>query len=81
MALAEPTTVASGAQTQNESKRSNILLTLGDDIGQSNLNAYTYDLIGYQAPDIERTGREGMVFVDDSPEQSCTAGRFSVMAG
>ena len=40
MARADPMTIASGAQTQNEDRESNMLVALGDRIVQSFVNAY-----------------------------------------
>ncbi|MBW2495126.1 MAG: sulfatase-like hydrolase/transferase, partial [Deltaproteobacteria bacterium] len=51
----------------------NILVIWGDDIGQSNISAYTMGLVGYQTPNIDRVAKEGMIFTDYYGEQSCTA--------
>ena len=59
----------------------NILVIWGDDIGQSNISAYTFGLMGYQTPNIDRIASEGMKFTDYYAEQSCTAGRSSFITG
>lgn len=59
----------------------NILVIWGDDIGISNLSCYSHGLMGYQAPNIDRIAREGMMFTDSYGEQSCTAGRPSFITG
>jgi arylsulfatase len=59
----------------------NILVIWGDDIGQSNISAYTLGLVGYRTPNIDRIAREGMMFTDYYGEQSCTAGRSSYITG
>jgi arylsulfatase A-like enzyme len=59
----------------------NILVIFGDDIGQSNISAYTFGLMGYHTPNIDRIAREGMMFTDYYAEQSCTAGRSSFITG
>ena len=59
----------------------NILVIWGDDIGQSNISAYTNGLVGYRTPNIDRIAREGIMFTDYYGEQSCTAGRASFMLG
>jgi arylsulfatase len=59
----------------------NILVIWGDDIGQSNISAYTFGLMGYRTPNIDRIAREGMMFTDYYGEQSCTAGRSSFITG
>ena len=62
-------------------KKPNILVIWGDDIGQSNVSAYTHGLVGYQTPNIDRVANEGMMFTDYYSEQSCTAGRSSFILG
>ena len=59
----------------------NILVIWGDDIGQTNISAYTKGLVGYQTPNIDRISDEGMLFTDYYGEQSCTAGRSSFIMG
>jgi arylsulfatase len=61
--------------------RPNILVIWGDDIGQSNISAYTFGLMGYRTPNIDRIAKEGMMFTDSYGEQSCTAGRSSFIMG
>ncbi|MFT6796627.1 MAG: arylsulfatase A-like enzyme, partial [Maribacter sp.] len=67
-------------QAQKE-KKPNILVIWGDDIGQSNISAYTMGLVGYRTPNIDRVAKEGMIFTDYYSEQSCTAGRSSFITG
>ena len=62
-------------------ERPNILVIWGDDIGQSNISAYTMGLVGYRTPNIDRIVNEGMIFTDYYGEQSCTAGRSSFIMG
>jgi arylsulfatase len=59
----------------------NILVIWGDDVGQSNISAYTMGLMGYHTPNIDRIANEGMIFTDYYGEQSCTAGRSSFIMG
>ena len=59
----------------------NILVIWGDDVGQSNISAYTMGMMGYQTPNIDRIANEGMIFTDYYGEQSCTAGRSSFIMG
>jgi arylsulfatase len=59
----------------------NIVIIWGDDIGQSNVSAYSRGLMGYQTPNIDRIAKEGMMFTDYYAEQSCTAGRASFITG
>ncbi|MEM1403027.1 MAG: arylsulfatase [Pseudomonadota bacterium] len=59
----------------------NILVIWGDDVGQSNISAYTRGMMGFQTPNIDRIADEGMLFTDYYGEQSCTAGRSSFIMG
>ena len=59
----------------------NILVIWGDDVGQSNVSAYTRGMMGYRTPNIDRIASEGMLFTDYYGEQSCTAGRSSFIMG
>lgn len=68
--------LATGAQN-----KPNILVIFGDDIGQSNISAYTFGLVGYKTPNIDRIAKEGMMFTDYYAENSCTAGRSSFITG
>jgi arylsulfatase len=64
-----------------QDKKPNILVIWGDDIGLTNISAYTMGLVGYRTPNIDRIAREGMIFTDYYGEQSCTAGRSSYIMG
>ena len=68
----------SGAAAQD---KPNILVIWGDDVGQSNISAYTMGMMGYRTPNIDRVANEGMIFTDYYGEQSCTAGRASYIMG
>lgn len=59
----------------------NILVIFGDDIGQTNVSAYSFGLMGYRTPNIDRIAKEGMMFTDYYAEQSCTAGRSTFITG
>jgi len=64
-----------------QEKKPNIVIIWGDDIGRSNVSAYTQGLMGYRTPNIDRIAAEGMLFTDYYGEQSCTAGRSSFLTG
>ena len=66
---------------QSSGDKPNILVIFGDDIGQSNVSAYTMGLVGYRTPNIDRIAKEGMIFTDYYAEQSCTAGRSTFITG
>jgi arylsulfatase A-like enzyme len=59
----------------------NIVIIWGDDIGQSNISAYTKGMMGYRTPNIDRVANEGVIFTDYYAEQSCTAGRSAFITG
>jgi arylsulfatase len=71
---------ASWAHAQSDA-RPNIVIIWGDDIGQSNVSAYTNGLMGYRTPNIDRVADEGVIFTDYYAEQSCTAGRSAFITG
>ncbi len=64
-----------------QSKKPNILVIWGDDIGIPQISAYTQGLMGYKTPNIDRIASEGMLFTDSYGQQSCTAGRASFVMG
>ena len=70
-----------GAGSAAFAAQPNILVLWGDDIGQSNISAYTRGLMGYHTPNIDRIANEGVMFTDYYGEQSCTAGRASFIMG
>jgi arylsulfatase len=57
-------------------RKPNILVIWGDDIGLANISAYSRGLMSYQTPNIDRIGREDMMFMDYYAEQSCPAKRL-----
>ncbi len=62
-------------------KKPNILIIWGDDIGWFNISAYNHGLMGYQTPNIDRIAKEGAMFTDWYGQQSCTAGRAAFITG
>ena len=56
-------------------EKPNILVIWGDDIGRSNISAYTRGMMGYKTPNIDSIADDGLLFTDSYGEQSCTAGR------
>ncbi len=69
------------AAASNSTKRPNIVVIFGDDIGQTNISAYSFGLLGYQTPNIDRLAKEGMMLINYYAEQSCTAGRSTFITG
>jgi arylsulfatase A-like enzyme len=80
-ALAQAQKAAPSAAVPASGRKPNILVIFGDDIGQTNITAYSFGLMGYRTPNIDRIAREGMMFTDYYAEQSCTAGRSSFITG
>ena len=64
-----------------QAKKPNILIIWGDDIGIANVSAYSDGVMGYETPNIDRIGREGIRFLQYYGEQSCTAGRAAFLTG
>jgi arylsulfatase len=64
-----------------KSDKPNIVIIWGDDIGQSNVSAYTNGLMGYRTPNIDSIAKDGVIFTDYYGEQSCTAGRSAFITG
>lgn len=79
LALGSLFSLSMGAAAATE--KPNILVIWGDDIGQSNISAYTMGLMGYRTPNIDSIAKDGMIFTDYYGEQSCTAGRSSFIMG
>ena len=80
-AVAIATAMGVPVLAQAQQKKPNIVIIWGDDIGQSNVSAYSMGLMGYRTPNIDRVASEGMIFTDYYAEQSCTAGRASFITG
>jgi arylsulfatase len=62
-------------------KKPNILIIWGDDIGWFNISAYNHGIMGYRTPNIDRIAKEGALFTDWYGQQSCTAGRAAFIMG
>ena len=64
-----------------QAKKPNILVIFGDDIGITDVSAYSSGLMGFETPNIDRIGKEGIRFLQYYGEQSCTAGRSAFLTG
>ena len=73
--------IAFASMAASAADKPNILVIWGDDVGRSNISAYTMGMMGYRTPNIDRIANEGMLFTDYYGEQSCTAGRSSFIMG
>ena len=47
-----------------ETKKPNILVIWGDDIGGFNISAYNQGVMGYKTPNIDSIAKEGALFTD-----------------
>src|SRR5690606_33268016 len=63
------------------SKKPNILILWGDDIGWWNISYNSRGQMGYRTPNIDRVANEGVAFTDYYAQQSCTAGRAAFICG
>lgn len=68
-------------QAQAAAGKPNILVIFGDDVGQTDISAYSMGVMGFHTPNIDRIAKEGMLFTDYYAENSCTAGRSSFITG
>ncbi|WP_439668838.1 Arylsulfatase A or related enzyme [Cupriavidus necator] len=76
-----PEAASAPVAVNTSGKKPNILVIFGDDIGQTNISAYSMGVVGHRTPNIDRIAREGMIFTDYYAENSCTAGRSSFITG
>ncbi len=81
MAAAYPSTSSAPSAATTAPAKPNIVVIWGDDIGQSDISAYSKGLMGFRTPNIDRIAEEGVIFTDYYGEQSCTAGRAAFITG
>ena len=62
-------------------KPPNILVIMSDDVGMTNVSAYSQGVMGYNTPNIDRIAKEGIMFTDHYAQPSSTAGRASFITG
>jgi hypothetical protein len=48
-----------GAAQAADAKKPNIVIIWGDDIGQTDISAYSMGLMGFHTPNIDRVAKEG----------------------
>ena len=66
---------------QAQPKRLNILVIFGDDVGLTEISAYSMGVMGFKTPNIDRIAKEGMIFTEYYAENSCTAGHSTFITG
>ena len=47
---------------QGAAGKPNILVIFGDDVGQTDISAYSLGVMGFHTPNIDRIAKEGMLF-------------------
>jgi arylsulfatase A-like enzyme len=62
-------------------KKPNIVVLWGDDIGFWNISYNSRGMMGYHTPNIDRVAAEGAACTDWYGQQSCTAGRAAFITG
>ena len=78
LAAAVAATLAGSALAQTQ--RPNILVIMADDVGYSNVGIYSHGMM-VPTPNIDRIGREGILFTDHYAHPSSTAGRAGFITG
>jgi arylsulfatase len=73
--------IALAASASAQTKKPNILVIWGDDIGTWNISHNSRGMMGYKTPNIDRVAKEGVAFTDYYAQQSCTAGRAAFISG
>ena len=65
----------------NATKKPNILVIMGDDVGWFNVGAYHRGIMSGKTPNLDKLAANGMIFTDYYAEASCTAGRANFITG
>ncbi len=61
-------------------QKPNILVIMVDDVAPNAISAYSLGM-QYPTPNIDRIGKEGVIFTDHYSQPSCTAGRAAFITG
>ena len=61
--------------------RPNILIIMPDDVGLWNVGLYSHGMMAVPTPNIDRIGREGLLFTDHYSHPTCTPGRAALITG
>ena len=69
--------ISADAQT----KKPNIVMIMGDDVGWYNLSCYHQGVMSGKTPNLDKLAASGMRFTDYYAEASCTAGRANFITG
>src|SRR5215813_9281957 len=69
------------AAAQQQQRKPNILVVMGDDVGWFNIGAYHRGIMSGKTPNLDKLAAQGMIFTDYYAEASCTAGRANFITG
>jgi len=72
---------AAAPSAHAQTKKPNIVVIMGDDVGMWNIGAYHRGLMAGRTPNLDKLAAEGMLFTDYYAEASCTAGRAQFITG
>ena len=72
--------VASPGQAQTPQRKPNILMIMTDDVGITNVGAYSHGMMA-PTPNIDSIARDGILFTDHYSEPTCTPGRAAFATG
>src|SRR5215510_14953505 len=64
-----------------QTKKPNIVVIMGDDVGWFNLSCYHQGIMSGRTPNLDKLAASGMRFTDYYAEASCTAGRANFITG
>src|SRR4029077_16365294 len=64
-----------------QTKKPNIVVIMGDDVGWFNLSCYSQGIMSGKTPNLDKLAANGMRFTDYYAEASCTAGRANFITG
>ncbi len=84
LAVAVSFAAASAATTHAQAagtKKPNIIVIMGDDVGWFNIGAYHRGIMSGKTPHLDKLAAQGMMFTDYYAEASCTAGRANFITG
>ncbi len=81
LAIALASAMVAVLDAHAQERKPNILVIFGDDVGQTNISAYGFGVVGYTTPNLDRLAQEGLKFTDYYAENSCTAGRSTFITG
>src|SRR5450755_2280289 len=73
--------VAGAPAAKAQEKKPNIVVIMGDDIGISNIGAYSHWMMAGKTPNLDKLAKEGVLLTDYYAEASCTAGRANFITG